>query len=219
MTTTNATGPRFAALRRAATTPTPISRWVGRISLAAAALLITSQLLDLLLRLTLGDVSAAHPTYILKRGVALVAQYVLLLALTGLYARQSRAMGKLGLVAYLIASFGTVLVAGDWWFEAFMAPQIAIHAPQLFEVPQQGSVLVGAVATVGAFSLGWVLFGIATLRARLISIGPAILTISGGAVGILALWSPYQIPLAIAVGWMGYLLNTASQNDHHPTSG
>jgi hypothetical protein len=34
----------------------------------------------------------------------------------------------------------------------------------------------------------------------------------------LALWSLYQILLAIAVGWVGYLLNASSQNDHHLTS-
>jgi hypothetical protein len=213
MTTTQAT-----ALPAGAMSASPITRWAGRICLGAAALLITSQVLDLVLHLALGDPSAAHPTSILKRVLALLAQYVLLLALTGLYARQYRAVGKLGLVGYLLASLGILLVAGDWWYEAFMAPQIAIHAPQLFEMPQGGSIVAGAIATIGAFSIGWVLFGIATLRARLVPVGPAILMIIGGVVGILALWSPYQIPLAIAVGWVGYLLNASSRNDHHLTS-
>ena len=29
----------------------------------------------------------------------------------------------------------------------------------------------------------------------------------GGAVGVLALNTPYQIPLAIAIGWIGYSLH------------
>jgi hypothetical protein len=193
----------------------PITRWAGRISLAAAALILTSQLLNLALYLTLGDDPAtATVTQTLKYALALLAQYVLLLALTGLYARQATAVGTLGLVDYLVAFLGTLLVAGDWWYEAFVGPGIALHAPQLVDMPYDASLVAGAVATNGLFSLGWILFGIATLRGRLLPAGPAILMIIGGAVGALVLWTPYQIPLAIAVGWMGYRLSAASHDQH-----
>jgi hypothetical protein len=67
-----------------------------------------------------------------------------------------------------------------------------------------GSLLAGAIATFGLFSVGWVLFGIATFRARVFSRRAAVLMIIGGVVGILALSAPYQVPLAVAVGWIGY---------------
>jgi hypothetical protein len=189
----------------------PITRWAGRISLVAAALLITSQLLNL----ALGGQPTATLTHTLQFILALLAQYVLLLALTGLYARQAEAVGNLGLVGYLVASLGILLVAGDWWYEAFAGPLFATRAPQAFEVPAGGSLLAGAIVTSVVFSLGWVLFGIASLRARVLPVGPAILVIIGGAVGLGALLVPYQIPLAIAVGWMGYHLRNAAPHDQH----
>jgi hypothetical protein len=193
----------------------PITRWAGWISLAAATLILTSQLLNEALYLTLGDQYHATLTYTLQYALALLAQYVLLLALTGLYARQADAVGTLGLVGYLVAFLGTLLVAGDWWYEAFIGPQIATHASQLVDMPRGASIWAGAIATAISFSLGWVLFGIATLRGRLLPAGPAILMIIGGAVGVLVLDTPYQIPLAIAVGWMGFRVNAASPDQHH----
>jgi hypothetical protein len=187
----------------------PISRWAGPISLASATLLISSQLLNLALGLTHND-DPATVTHTLQFALALVAQYVLLLALTGLYTRQAQAVGNLGLAGYLVAALGILLVAGDWWYEAFAGPQIAVHAPHLLDLPPGPSIWAGAIVTVGSFSLGWVLFGIATLRGRLFPVGPAIMMIIGGLVGLGALQAGYQIPLAIAVGWMGYRLNAAS---------
>ena len=196
---------------RSAISTSPITRWAGPISLAAAALILTSQLLNEALHLTHHDDAATT----LKYALALLAQYVLLLALTGLYPRQATAVGTLGLVGYLVAFLGTLLVAGDWWYEAFVGPGIAIHAPQLADMPYDGSLVAGAIATIGSFSLGWILFGIATLRGHLFPAAPAILVIIGGAVGALVLWTPYQIPLAIAVGWMGYHLVNAIPHDQH----
>ena len=40
---------------------------------------------------------------------------ILLLALTAIYAREYAALGTLGLVGYLTAFLGTLMVAGDWW--------------------------------------------------------------------------------------------------------
>jgi hypothetical protein len=146
-----------------------------------------------------------------------LALYALLLALTGLYVRQTKAVGKLGFVGYLVAFLGTLLVAGDWWYEAFVGPQLATRGllAELYEVPfsEMGSLMVGAFVTFGLFSLGWILFGIATLRGRFFGVGPAILLIVGGAVGVMAGTPGSQIPLAIAIGWMGYLLNTSSRDD------
>ena len=47
------------------------------------------------------------------------------------------------------------------------------------------------------------IIGIATYRAHVFPRGAAILTVIGGVAGILALSAPFQIPLALAVGWMG----------------
>ena len=192
----------------------PITRWAGSVSLTAAAVLCASQILNLALGLMLGSDSTPMLTHTLKNALALLAQYLLLLALTGLYVHEYRAVGKLGLVGYLTAFLGTLLVAGDWWYEAFVVPQIAAHTPQLFEVAPGGSLLAGAVATFGLFALGWILFGTASLRGRIFPRIPTILVIIGGAVGLFAGTAPYLLPLAVAVGWMGYLLLRPSPTRH-----
>jgi hypothetical protein len=98
------------------------------------------------------------------------------------------------------------MVAGDWWFEAFVIPRIAIVAPEVLDLPLAGSLLVGAVATVGLYTVGWTLFGIAALRARTFPRAAAMLLLLGGLAGPLALSTPYQVPLAIAIGWIGFVL-------------
>ena len=98
------------------------------------------------------------------------------------------------------------MVAGDWWFEAFVVPTIATAAPAVLDLPLSGSVLVGAIATVGLYTVGWTLFGIAALRAHAFPRAAALLLLVGGLAGPLALSTPYQIPLAIAIGWIGLTL-------------
>jgi hypothetical protein len=183
-----------------------LSRSVGPVSVAAAVLIIASQTLNLGLGLALGAQSANSPVHTLKYAVALLAMYFLLLALTGLYLRQASAAGKLGLIGYLIAFLGTLLIAGDWWFESFIAPQLAAVAPEVMSGAITGSMAIGAAATFGLFAVGWVVFGIATFRANVFPRPAAGLLIVGGLVGILAGSTPYQIPLAIAVGWIGVSL-------------
>lgn len=180
-------------------------RLAGIASITAAGLMLTNQLSQLAFAVTMSE-STAIATHSLRNGLALVAMYALLIALTGLYARQATAAGRLGLVGYLVAALGTLLLAGDWWYEAFVAPLIAAQAPEILKTAPSGSILIGAAATFVSFALGWVLFGIATYRAGLFPRGAAVLMVFGGIAGILALAPPFQIPLALAVGWMGWSL-------------
>jgi hypothetical protein len=180
-------------------------RLTGIASITAAALMLANQTSQLVFAFTMSQ-SMAEATHSLRYGLALVATYALLIALTGLYARQATAAGRLGLVGYLVAALGTLLHAGDWWYETFVVPQIAAQAPELLKTSLSGVVLIGAAATIGSFALGWVIFGIASYRARVFPRRAAILMVVGGVVGILALSTPFQIPLALAVGWMGYSL-------------
>jgi len=187
-------------------TPQSSTRWVGPVSLFAATLIIASQGLHFALGLTMGVQPSDNVLHSVKYAFALIATIALVFALTGLYLRQADAAGRLGLVGYVVAFIGTVLMAGDWWFESFIAPQIAAVAPQVMTGAITGSMVVGAVATFVLFALGWTIFGIATFRANVYPRPAAALMIIGGLIGILALSTPYQIPLAIAIGWIGYSL-------------
>jgi hypothetical protein len=190
-----------------------LSRLVGPVSIGAATLIIVSQSLNLGLGLAFGVQSADSAVHSLKYGVALFALYLLLLSLTGLYLRQAGAGGKLGLAGYLVAFLGTLLLAGDWWFETFIVPRLAAVAPEVMTGAITGSMAVGAGATFGLFALGWALFGVATFRAGVYPRAAAVLLIIGGVVGILAGSAPYQIPLAIAVGWIGISLLRSEQTE------
>ena len=169
-------------------------------SMTAAGLIILSQIANLAIGLTMGPDSVTTAIHTFKNALALVAMYALLLALTGLYATQAKSAGRLGLLGYLVAFLGTLLVAGDWWFESFVVPQIAAQAPQILKSAPSGPLLVGAIGTFGLFALGWVLFGIATLRARVLSRSGAVLMIIGGLVGVLALSSPSPSPAGPRTG-------------------
>ena len=188
----------------------PLSRRAGVLSLTAAVLIVLSQVLRLGV-LRLGPDWVTTPAYTVTYSIALLGMAVLLLALTAIYTRESAALGTLGLIGYLTAFLGTLMVAGDWWFEAFVIPRIATEAPEVLDLPISGSVLVGAIATVGLYTVGWTLFGLAALRAHAFPRAAALLLLVGGLAGPLALSTPYQIPLAIAIGWIGLTFESESR--------
>lgn len=182
-----------------------VSRWAGPLGILASVVIVLSEFVRLGIGLFL-DSDASKMPHTLTYGLALLGMCTLLLALTAIYASQPRRFGRLGLVGYLLAFVGTTLVAGDWWFEAFVVPSIATEAPHVLELPPGGSVLAGAIATVGLYSVGWILFGLALFRAATVPRPGASLVILGGLIGPLALTTPYQIPLAAGIGWIGYHL-------------
>ena len=192
----------------------PLSRRVGMLCITAAVLIILSQVMRLAGGGLLGPDWVTTPAYTLTYTVALLGMAALLLALTAVYTRESAALGRLGLIGYVTAFLGTLMVAGDWWFEAFAIPMIATAAPAVLDLPPSASLLVGAIATVGPYTVGWVLFGLAALHARVTPRAAALLLIAGGLAGPLALSTPYQIPLAIAIGWIGLALERESRRRH-----
>ena len=184
----------------------PLSHRAGVLSLTAGVLIVLSQVIRLGVGRLLGPDWVATPAYTVTYFVALLGMGALLLALTAIYTRESDALGRLGLIGFMTAFLGTLMVAGDWWFEAFVVPTMATAAPAVLDLPISGSVLVGAIATVGMYTVGWTLFGLASLRTRAFPRAAALLLVAGGLAGPLALSTPYQIPLAIAIGWIGLTL-------------
>ncbi len=137
--------------------------------------------------------------------------FVLLLplGLVGLYARQAEAAGPLGLLGFVVAFAGTVLVAGFAWVDTFVAPELATLAPRFIESgPPPGRSLSFVV-----FGVGWALFGLASLVGRVYPSRAAILLIIGAIIGtVVSLtflpvplgWLPFEAPVA----WLGVALLT-----------
>lgn len=149
-----------------------------------------------------------------------------LIGVTGLYLHQARKLGVLGLIGYVMFAFFFILQSAFNFAEALIAPLIAADAPQLAvdfvglfgrypAVTDLGA--LAALPTVGAvlYIGGALLFGIAIIRARMLSRGAAILLIIAAAVtpvaGALlphALERMAAVPMGLALIWLGYSLWT-----------
>ena len=91
----------------------------------------------------------------------------LMMALIALHGRQARQAGAFGTIAFGAAVVGTMTMAGDMWFDGFASPWLAEVAPQVFTTLRPTPILeIGALLSYGLMALGWMLYGLATLRAR-----------------------------------------------------
>ena len=178
-------------------------RWSGLAAITAGVSLVVAELLSLLLFGYDFSNTATTDTYTFYSVWIMIAGLLLPLGLVGLYARQLETSGLLGLVGFVVAFIGTVLGAGFFWSSAFVAPILAVEAPQLLDVRS----LPGFFRSFIVFGLGWLLFGVATLRAGIYPRAPAVLLIVGSVLIVIRL-PLTSIVLDAAVAWMGYVLFT-----------
>jgi hypothetical protein len=146
-----------------------------------------------------------------------------LLGIAGLYARQVKEVGWLGLVGFLLFSLSWWLQTAFVFAEAFILPLLATTAPQFVDGVLGMSygrasevnlgTLPGLYALVGIlYMLGGLLFGIATFRAGILPRGAAGLLAVTAALTPTAALLPHQIqrlaavPMGLAVAWLGYAL-------------
>lgn len=149
--------------------------------------------------------TATDPPVVVNGILALVGFLLLVLALVGLYVRQADAAGTLGLVGFVGALFGTILLAGDFWLEAFFVPYLADQAPAVVDENPTGIAIAGAGVTFATWVIGWVLFAVASWRARVFPRTAAALLLLGACTGF-APGAPGQVLFGVAVGWLGVWL-------------
>jgi hypothetical protein len=178
-------------------------RWSGLAAVAGGVSLGIAELVALSFFGFDFSQTATTGTYAVYSVLIMITGVLLPLGLVGLYVRQSEAAGPLGLVGFVVAFIGTVLVAGFFWSSAFVAPILAAEAPQLLDVRS----LPGFFRSFIVFGLGWLLFGVATLRAGIYPRAPAVLLIVGSVLIVIRL-PLTSIVLDAAVAWMGYVLFT-----------
>jgi hypothetical protein len=146
-----------------------------------------------------------------------------LLGVTGLYARQASKAGWLGLIGYLLLSLWLVLIMGFSFVEAFVLPQVAAAVPSFVEAwmgmfnGPAGTFDLGLLPTVWTIAaplylFGGLLFGVATIRARILPrAAGALLALSTVLAPVAALLPnaaqpKTAIPVGIALGWLGFAL-------------
>jgi hypothetical protein len=160
--------------------------------------------------------------HVLSFGMAVLG----LVGLTGIYLHQVRKIGLLGLIGYLLFGFFFVLQTAFTFAEAFIAPLIAADAPQLAvdivglfgrypAVTDLGPLAALPLVGLLVYVVGALVFGIAILRARVLSRGAGILLIVAAALTPVAALLPHAIermaavPMGVALVWLGYSLWSA----------
>jgi hypothetical protein len=172
----------------------------GLFALAHAGMFFVADRSDLVAMMT-------DPVSLVFNAAYAITFPFLLIALVALYWRQAGEAGLFGAVAFCIAVTGTVALAGDMWFEGFAVPWLAQVAPVVFGVDRTGSLVVAAwLVSVVLFSLGWILFGLASLRARVLPRALSIAVALGGLIGFQAAMPPWGVPLGLAVAAVGVWL-------------
>ena len=107
--------------------------------------------------------------YLVSASLRLLAGILLIWALIGLYAPQSKAAGTFGLWAFVTAFFGAALNLGNRWAELFVWPTLGLVAPDVIsgKATQAPSYLVSGISlSAPLLGIGVILFGIATFLAR-----------------------------------------------------
>ena len=113
----------------------------------------------------------------------------------------------MGLVGFLVAFVGTALLVGALFAQSFVVSYLATEAPDLVGAGEQGLAAVGFGLAFIVFPLGWLLFGVASLRARVYPRMAAILLIIGAGLAFLTFLLPTPvIVLGVAIVWLGVTL-------------
>lgn len=207
------------------TTPNLI-RWTGFSTLLAGLFFVGIQPIhppDVLASVTTSAWAIITP-------LKVVMCLLFLLGLTGLYARQVKESGWLGLVGYLLFSLCWTLELSFIFAEAFIMPPLAAAAPTvvdgffgIFNGHPTGMTL-GALpalwSLVGVlYVLGGLLLGIATFRAGVLPRSAAGLLIVAAALTPLAALIPHPlnrfvaVPMGLALAWLGYALWSERRQD------
>jgi hypothetical protein len=201
-------------------TASNLIRWAGLSAMVGGSLFVAIQPIhppEVLSSVTTGTWTLVHSV-----GVAMCL--LILLGLTGIYARQAERAGWLGLAGYLLFGLMWALTAAFQFAEGLIVPLLATSAPAFVEgfvgitSGSPGAVNLGSLpavnaATSGLYLVGGVLFGVATLRAGVLPRWAG----GGLAVGtvaplVLSLLLPHEyirlaaVPVGIALALLGYAL-------------
>lgn len=196
-----------------------LSRWTGAAAVLAGILFIAIQLIHPPEDLSSVTTSAWANVHYLTIGMAISA----VIGITGIYARQVKEAGWLGLAGYLLFSLFWVATTAFTFAEAVILPLLATDAPKFVEgylgifsggTSEVDLGVLPAVAAVGGvlYILGGLLFGMATLRAGILPRWAGGLLAFGAVVTLTSslLQHPLDrilaVPMGAALAWLGYAL-------------
>jgi hypothetical protein len=144
----------------------PLAAIAGPTALAAGVLMVVAEVVMWPFTPAQHQATAADPVFQAGGGIYFVAFCLLLVALTAAYVWEAGAAGRFGVVGFVAALVGTFALGGDLWFETFAVPWLADRSPVSLETTPTTLLGIGALFSYASFALGWALFGLASLRAR-----------------------------------------------------
>src|SRR3712207_4934353 len=199
-------------------TASKLIRWAGLAALVAGIIFAGIQPIhppDVLSSVTTG-------TWAIIITLKLAMCLLFLAGITGIYARQVKEAGWVGLAGFLLLSLSWWLQTAYVFAEAFILPVLATAAPQFvdsfLEIARgnPGEMNIGALPAIYSlgigipYMLGGLLFGIATLRAGILPRWPAGLLAVAAALTPTAALLPHDIqrlaaiPVGLALASLGY---------------
>ena len=200
-------------------TASSLIRWAGLSALVAGICFVVLGLLHP--PNVLSSVSTTRWTIV--HSLAIAMSVFGLLGMIGLYARQVKEAGWLGLAGFLLLSFWLMLVLPFTFFEVFFLPVLATEAPTFAEGFL--GILTGAASEINfgvlpalwqlstvLLLLGGLVFGIATFRAHVLSRWAAGVLAVGCLLSPAAALLPHEIqplvavPIGVGLAWLGYAL-------------
>lgn len=200
-------------------TASNLIRWAGISAIVAGAFYVVIGILHPLE--TLSTVTTTQ--WAIVHALAVAMSFFGLLGITGLYARQVKETGWLGLAGFVLLSLWLVLLVPFTFAEVFILPRLATEAPAFVESflgmfnGHPGEMDLGAIKTLWdvdgfVYMLGGLLFGIATIRAGILSRWAGGLLAVGTALAPVATLLPQEykalvaVPVGLALVWLGYSL-------------
>jgi len=214
-------------------TPSNLIRWTGLASMVAGVIFAGIQPFHP------ADVveSVTTTAWAILTPLKTVMCFLLLLGIAGLYARQAKEAGRLGLIGFSIFSIGWSITTAFVFAETFILPPLAAFAPKFVNdvlgvaANRPSDLDLGAIPFLFAlggimYMVGGLLFGIATLRAGILPRWAGGLLAVTAALTPLAALLPHAIqrlaamPMGLALACLGYALWTERRTQAtEPVSG
>ena len=186
-----------------------LARYGSPIAIVAGAMMIITRLVILFTApAEIGPLKAyvLTTTHAVNGVASILAFALLVIALVVLYDREARRAGGFGALAFAAAVVGTMFMTGDWWYEAFAVPRLAEVAPDAIDTFVGGRLFVGGMTSFLLFGIGWIMYGVASTRARVIPRGISITILVAGLMSGVPLGIVYLsggVVHGLAFVWLG----------------
>lgn len=189
-------------------------RWGGLVVFLGAVLWAIQKVGWTLLIGDQDPLTYPQPTATILWVLGLIAALLILLGLPALYAHQARQAERMGLIAFVVVFLGMALVTSNGYFGTFIQPGlvdlISLAEGAGVTVQEPVAAGVGFMTTLGLYVLGWLLFGLASLRARVLPRWAVVLVLVGIVFGFLFMASGISLlalPITeIGIAGLGYAL-------------